>query len=89
MRQLSVRSVSARQIGTLKLSVVVGVTAAMSVAGNTRRPGRQGDGSDQDLQEMGLGTVRPPLGENTPGRRSDWFLRVLPGCRAGDHRWER
>jgi hypothetical protein len=23
--------------------------------------------------------VTPPLGENTLGRRSDWFLRVLPG----------
>ena len=44
---------------------------------------------DQGVEEMGLGTVTPPLGENTPGRRLDWFLRVLRGYRWGDHRWER
>ena len=38
--------------------------------------------------EMGLGTVTPLLGENTPGQRSDWFLRVLRGYRGGDHTWE-
>ena len=51
-------------------------------------PGRQG-GVDQGVEEMGLGTVTPPLGENTPGRRLDWFLRVLRGYRWGDHTWER
>ena len=32
-----------------------------------------------------IANVTPPLGENTPGRRSDWFLRVLRGYRGGDH----
>ena len=52
-------------------------------------PGRQGGSVDQGVEEMGLGTVTPPLGENTPGRRLDWFLPVLRGYRWGDHRWER
>ena len=47
------------------------------------------EGSDQGLEEMRLGTVTLPLGENTPGRRSDRFLRVLRGYRGGDHTWER
>ena len=51
-------------------------------------PGRQG-GVDQGVEEMGLGTVTPPLGENTPGRRLDWFRRALRGYRWGDHTWER
>jgi hypothetical protein len=51
-------------------------------------PGRQGR-VDQGVEEMGLGTVTPPLGENTPGRRLDWFLRALRGYRWGDHSWER
>ena len=55
----------------------------MNVAGDKRSPGRQGDGSDQGLEEMGLGAVTPPLCENTLGRRSDWFLRGLRGYRGG------
>ena len=46
-------------------------------------------GSDKGLEEMGLGTVTLPLGENTRGRRLDWFLPVLRGYRGGDHTWER
>ena len=53
------------------------------------KPWSPGRGSDQGLEEMGLGTVTLPLGENTPGRRLDWFLRVLRGYRGGDHTWER
>ena len=71
---------------TFYLCAVVVQPVAMNVAGNKRSPGRQGDGSDR-VEE--LGTVTPPLCENTPGRRSDWFLRVLRGYRGGDHTWER
>ena len=55
----------------------------MNVADNRRRPDRQGDGSDQGLEEMNLGTVMPPVGKNTLDRRSDWFPRVLRGYRGG------
>ena len=51
----------------------------MNVADNRWRPGRQGDGSDQGLAEMNLGTVTPPLGKNALDRRSDWFPPVLQG----------
>ena len=57
----------------------------MNVAGNKRSPGRQGDGSNQGLEDFGTVTPR----ENIPGPAFRLVSARVAGLQRGDHTWQK